>query len=81
MEKPSVPVQQSPSTSVADARDGGAEVSPLVQSEQVHVGFGGATPVRDQQKQTERSQQRGKGQRQQEGMEAQMSFMEFCDTL
>src|SRR5919109_3424700 len=81
VEKQSGQVQQAPRTSVADTGDGGAEVYPLVQSEQIHAGFGGANPVRDQQKQTERSQQRGRRHRQQEGMEAQIPLMEFCDTL
>ena len=58
---------------MAHAGDGGAEVYPLVQSEQIHAGFSGADPVRDRQKRMERSQHRGRIQRQQEGMEARMT--------
>ncbi len=49
VEKQPVQIQQAQRTSLANAGDGGAEVYLVVQSEQIHAGFGGADPVRDRQ--------------------------------
>src|SRR6266550_1824127 len=72
-EKQSIQVQQTEGASLAHAGDGGAEVYPLVQSEQIHAGFSGADPVRDRQKRLERNPNRERIQSQQEGMEARMT--------
>src|SRR5215216_4619828 len=72
-EKQSIQVQQTEGASLAHAGDGGAEVYPLVQSEQIHAGFSGADPVRDRQQRLERNPNRERVQSQQEGMEARMT--------
>src|SRR5262245_39781025 len=73
IEKQSIPIQQTEGAALAYAGDGGAEGYPCVQSEQIHAGFRGADPVRGPRKLTKRSQQRGRIQKQPEGVEASMT--------
>ena len=58
---------------MAHAGDVGSEVYLVLQSEQIHAGCGGAGLVRDWHKRMQRSQYRGRRQRQLGGVEAPMT--------
>ena len=73
VEKQPIQIQQTQGTSLANAGDGGSAVYLVLQSEQIHEGFGSANLVREWNKRLDRSPNRRRIQRGQEGLEVQMT--------